>query len=111
MPNTISVEIRPVLPASLKRLEELVGDLYFTCENEVPRLFLFLDETLGEYGTQQWIGEIKVNNERLDQSMPLSELLEFTAQLEREKGWKTPNLAKIKIIYDKPKYFDFNQKY
>ncbi|HSD97548.1 MAG TPA: DUF3417 domain-containing protein [Sulfuricaulis sp.] len=48
MPNTISVEIRPILPASLKRLEELVGDLYFTCENEVPRLFRFLDEECWE---------------------------------------------------------------
>ncbi|OYY95611.1 MAG: alpha-glucan phosphorylase [Hydrogenophilales bacterium 28-61-23] len=43
MPNTISVEIRPVLPESLKRLEELAGDLYFTFENEVQRLFGFLD--------------------------------------------------------------------
>jgi starch phosphorylase len=43
MPNTISVEIRPVLPESLKRLEELAGDLYYTFENEVQRLFGFLD--------------------------------------------------------------------
>jgi starch phosphorylase len=43
MPNTISVEIRPVLPESLKRLEELAGDLYYTFENEVQRLFSFLD--------------------------------------------------------------------
>jgi starch phosphorylase len=48
MPNTISVEIRPILPASLKRLEELVGDLYYTCENEVPRLLRFLDEKCWE---------------------------------------------------------------
>jgi len=44
MPTTTSVEIRPVLPASLERLEELVGDLYYSCETEVPRLFRFLDE-------------------------------------------------------------------
>jgi len=43
MPNTISVEIRPILPESLKRLEELAGDLYYTFENEVQRLFGFLD--------------------------------------------------------------------
>jgi starch phosphorylase len=48
MPHTTTVEIRPVLPAPLKRLEELVGDLYYTCENEVPRLFRFLDEECWE---------------------------------------------------------------
>jgi len=48
MPNTISVEIRPVLPESLKRLEELAGDLYYTFENEVQRLFGFLDSECWE---------------------------------------------------------------
>lgn len=48
MPNTISVEIRPVLPESLKRLEELAGDLYYTFENEVQRLFGFLDAACWE---------------------------------------------------------------
>jgi len=43
MPETISVEINPILPESLKRLEELAGDLYYTFENEVQRLFGFLD--------------------------------------------------------------------
>jgi starch phosphorylase len=48
MPNTISIEIRPVLPESLKRLEDLAGDLYYTFENEVQRLFGFLDEACWE---------------------------------------------------------------
>jgi glycogen phosphorylase len=48
MPNTISVEINPILPESLKRLEDLAGDLYYTSEPEVQRLFSFLDEECWE---------------------------------------------------------------
>ena len=48
MPNTIGVEIRPVLPAALQRLEELAGDLYYTWKNEAQRLFRFLDEACWE---------------------------------------------------------------
>jgi len=48
MPNTIGVEIRPVLPAALQRLEELAGDLYYTWKNEAQRLFRFLDEECWE---------------------------------------------------------------
>ena len=51
-------------------------------------LFLFLDEALGEYCTQQRIGEIKLNGERLAQAIPLAELPEFVAKTESAKGWK-----------------------
>jgi hypothetical protein len=51
-------------------------------------LFLFLDEVLGEFGTGQWIGEIKVNDQRLTDAFPLSELLEFVTTLAAEKGWR-----------------------
>jgi starch phosphorylase len=44
MPNTFSVEVRPVLPPSLSRLDDLAGDLYFTWERDVRRLFRHLDE-------------------------------------------------------------------
>jgi starch phosphorylase len=48
MPNTISIEIRPVLPAPLKRLDELAEDLYFTWESDARRLFRHLDEACWE---------------------------------------------------------------
>jgi len=51
-------------------------------------LFLFLDEALGEFGTQQWIGEIKLNDQKLADSMPLHELNLFLKQVEGETGWK-----------------------
>ena len=51
-------------------------------------VFLFLDEVLGEYGTGWWIGEIRLENDRLRDSFPLEELGEYVRQLSAAKGWK-----------------------
>jgi len=51
-------------------------------------LFLLLDEALGEFGTQQWIGEIKLGNEKLAEAIPLHELGQFLNKVESETGWK-----------------------
>jgi hypothetical protein len=58
-------------------------------ENDRLRpLFLFLDEVLGEFGTEQWIGEIKLGDRRLAEAIPLSELSGLVTDLEKTKGWK-----------------------
>jgi len=45
MPGTrFSVEIRPILPERLKRLEDLANDLYYSWDRGVRRLFRHLDE-------------------------------------------------------------------
>lgn len=51
-------------------------------------LFLLLDEALGEFGTEQWIGEIKVDDQKFADALPLAELPAFTKKLEAETGWK-----------------------
>jgi hypothetical protein len=51
-------------------------------------LFLFLDEVLGEYGTQQWIGEIKLEAKRLADAFPLEELSDFLKRIQAEQSWK-----------------------
>lgn len=51
-------------------------------------LFLFLDEILGEYGTGQWIGDLKLGTQQLADSMPIEELPQFLGKLETETGWK-----------------------
>jgi hypothetical protein len=51
-------------------------------------LFLFLDEVLGEFGTQHWIGEIKLNDQKLADAIPLHELNLFLKKVETETGWK-----------------------
>jgi hypothetical protein len=51
-------------------------------------VFLFLDEVLGEYGTQWWIGEIRFGSDRLVGSFPLEELAGYVAEISQRNDWK-----------------------
>jgi hypothetical protein len=51
-------------------------------------LFLVLDEVLGEFGTQNLVGTVKLNNTRLSDAIPLKELPDSLARIVRENGWK-----------------------
>jgi hypothetical protein len=51
-------------------------------------LFLFLDEALGEIGTQNWIGEITMNDSRLADAVPLAELRAFTEGVQAKYDWQ-----------------------
>jgi hypothetical protein len=51
-------------------------------------VFLLLDEVLGEFGTGQWVGEIKLNDKRLSDAIPLKELYSFVKKVEADTGWK-----------------------
>jgi hypothetical protein len=51
-------------------------------------VFLWLDEALGEDAVSQRVGEIKLGDGKLADSIPLSELPEYIAELEAERGWK-----------------------
>lgn len=68
--------------------------------------FIFLDEVLGEYGTDWWVGEINLGGDKLAQSFPLAELADFVTKTAREKGWKKYppgdcwTLYKIKDVED-----------
>ena len=37
-------------------------------------IYLLLDESLGEIGTQNWIGRIEINDTKLNDAIPLGEL-------------------------------------
>ncbi len=65
---------------------------------------LWLDEALGEDLVSQRIGEVKLGDDQLAGSMPLSELPDFIAQLEQENGWKRfiPYLCYSAYRYDEP---------
>jgi hypothetical protein len=60
---------------------------------------LFLDEALGEYGTQQWIGEIKLAPKRPANSMPLEELSDFSRRVQSEHGWKKLPPGESSTVY------------
>jgi len=51
-------------------------------------IFLYLDEVLGELGTQNWVGEIKVGDERLADAMPLTEFSSFVDRVVADHGWE-----------------------
>jgi hypothetical protein len=62
-------------------------------------LFLFLDDALGEYGTQQWIGEIKLNDQRLADAIPLHELRGFIDKIGTEMKWENFSKEQIGVVY------------
>jgi hypothetical protein len=51
-------------------------------------IFLYLDEVLGELGTQNWINEIKVSDSQLAEAMPLTELASYVDGVVAKHGWK-----------------------
>jgi hypothetical protein len=83
--------ITPTVNREEEKLDIIVWHPLFEQMEERERwtvLFLFLDEVLGEYGTQHWIGEIKLDPKRLADSIPLEELRDFTQRLQSDTGWK-----------------------
>lgn len=50
--------------------------------------FLFLDEALGEYGTDWWIGSVEFGKDRLAGAFPLQELATQVQRTAAERGWK-----------------------
>ena len=51
-------------------------------------LYLFLDEVFGEYGTEQYIGKISMNNKHLGDSIPMNELQSFANKAKDAAGWQ-----------------------
>lgn len=51
-------------------------------------VFLFLDECLGEYGTQWWIGTLDFGQDKLAHSFPLEELEGFVSETVARNEWK-----------------------
>ncbi len=63
-------------------------------EHHYQILFLLLDEALGEFGTQNWLGEIKIQPiDEGAETKSLTQLPEFIAQVNRYHQWeKLPHL-------------------
>ncbi len=70
MPGTsFSVEIRPIIPERLSRLEELANDLYFSWSGGVRRLFRLLDQDCWEScGRNPKVFLRRVSQRRLDEA-------------------------------------------
>ena len=71
-------------------------------------LFLFLDEALGEFGTEQWIGKIDLNDQKLADALPLQELIQYLKKVELETGWKKHPPGESGVVYKiKEQHQDF----
>jgi hypothetical protein len=101
--DPIEFWITPVLDDESEKLDITAWHPLFDRLNEreerLRPLFLFLDEVLGEFGTEQWIGEIKLNDQRLPDAIPLEELREFITKLEESKGWKKYSPGEAGTVY------------
>lgn len=64
-------------------------------------IFLFLDEVLGELGTQSWIGKIEMGDGRLSEAMPLTELASFVDRVVAEHGWKVATPGESWSTYER----------
>ncbi len=51
-------------------------------------VFIFLDECLGEYGTQWWIGSLDFGADKLADSFPLEELEGYVSEVVARNEWK-----------------------
>jgi hypothetical protein len=107
--NPIEFWLTPSINRENEKVDITVWHPLFDILKEKDRwtiLFLFLDEALGEYGTQQSIGEIKLDSARLADSMPLTELLGFVKKVEAEAGWKKYPPGQGGVVYKKSEPHD-----
>lgn len=63
-------------------------------------LFLWLDEVLGENGTEQWIGQVDFCTEKFTEAIPLLELPEFINKKQKENQWKKPSPEESYSLYE-----------
>lgn len=106
--NPLEFWITPILDQDNEQIDLCVWHPRFGTLSERQCwtvLFLMLDETLGELGTQNWIGAIDLTNNRLTESMPISELPAFVREVEQERGWRKfrPGVFKHYYQYKEPR--------
>lgn len=62
--------------------------------------FLFLDEALGEYGTDWWIGRVEFGRDKLASAFPLDELAAYVERTAAEHGWKKHVPGSVWTLYE-----------
>ena len=83
--------ITPTIDREKEKIDIFVWHPLFEILEKKQRytvLYLFLDELLGEYGTEHWIGRMELASERLTEAIPLPELLDVVNKMKAEEGWK-----------------------
>lgn len=83
--------LTPYVNAEAEKIELTMWHPLFPKMDERTRWtasFLFLDETLGEVDTGNWIGKIALDDKHLANAIPLAELRSFVAKTREETEWK-----------------------
>ena len=63
-------------------------------------LFLWLDEVLGENGTEQWIGQVDFSTEKFAEAIPLLEMKEHLDSITQQYGWEKPSPENCYSFYE-----------
>ena len=63
-------------------------------------LFLWLDEVLGETGTEQWIGQVDFSTEKFAEAIPLLEVREHLDSITEQYGWQKPSPENCYSYYE-----------
>jgi hypothetical protein len=97
--------LTPRVDPERERIDLIVWHPLFAALEENTRwmlLYLFLDEALGEVGTQNWIGHIEIHDRSLAKAIPLAELYAFAERASTEHGWKKGGPGEIWSTYQMP---------
>ena len=62
--------------------------LFDQIDQKTNVMFIILDEALGEFGVDMWVGKIEITDEKLADSMPLAELKSFIEEEFESRGWE-----------------------
>jgi hypothetical protein len=68
--------------------------------------FLFLDEALGEYGTDWWIGQVEFGDGKLAGAIPVEELAEYVGATSKARGWKKHSPGELWTLFETQKSSD-----
>ena len=63
-------------------------------------LFLWLDEVLGETGTEQWVGQVDFSTEEFEEAIPMLELSKYVENLKEKNGWTKPPPEECYSLYE-----------
>jgi len=97
-----AVWLTPVVNQETRHIDITAWHPLFPTLDEQSRwgiLFLLLDEALGEIGTQNWIGHIEINDQKLSGAIPLAELRAFTERVQAGQKWKKGGPGEMWTLY------------
>ena len=95
--------LKPEVDQETKMINISVWHPHFNIMEDNARfqiLFLWLDEVLGETGTEQWVGQVDFSTEEFEEAIPLLELDSFITEMIEENDWRKPPPEECYSLYE-----------